>query len=152
MDFVKSYLPEMALWSGVLPGSLERYRENSGRKPQNLKTTQPFLSFSSANSKTEGYIEGAMRNLKQEDFLGCKHLRPDAFVLENYRQIQRRIIDYLDRLDTCKKPKMKRPYTKKKREADPPSLVNSAESSEDKDQNYHNVEETWGKNDPEDRG
>ena len=90
-----------------------------------------------------------MRNLKQEDFPGRKHLRPDAFVLENYRRIRRRIIDYSDRLDTSKKPKMKRPYTKKKREADPPSLVNSAESSEDKDQNYHNVEETWGKKDPE---
>ena len=87
MDSIKSYLPEMALWSGVLLGSLEQYKENSGRKPQNLITTQPFLSFSSANSKTEGYIEGAMRNLKQENFPGRKHLRPDAFVLENYRRI-----------------------------------------------------------------
>ena len=149
MHFIKSYLPEMALWSGVLLGSLERYKENSKQKQQSSITSQPFLSFSSANSKTEGYIEGAMRNLKQEDFPGRKHLRPDDFVLENYRRIRRRIIDFSDRLHTSKKPRMKRPYTKKKKEADPLSPVHSDESSEKKDQNYHNVEETWGKKEPE---
>ena len=74
MDFIKSYLPEMALWSGVLLGSLQRYRGESKAKPENAVTEMPFLSFSSANSKTEGYIEGVMRNIKQKDFHAQKHL------------------------------------------------------------------------------
>ena len=117
MEFMKSYLPEMALWSGVLLGSLERYKENAVPKTKNPVTKHPFLSFKSANSKTEGYVEGVMRYLKQEDFPGRKYLRADVFVSENYEWI-RRIIDYSDRLDSCKREKPKRSYKRKKKDAD----------------------------------
>ena len=114
MDFIKSYLPEMALWSGVLLGSLQRYRGESKAKTENAVTEMAFLSFSSANSQTEGYIEGVMRNIKQEDFHAQKHLRADAFV--NCERVGGRIIDYSDRLDTCRLQKKKRSYKKKKKE------------------------------------
>ena len=77
--FIKKYVVEMPLWSGVLLGRLERYRDNYNEKRQ-IRSLNQFLSFSSANAKTEGYIEGAMRNLKQKDFTGRKHLRADNFV------------------------------------------------------------------------
>ena len=53
-------------------------------------TTPLFLSFSSENSKSEGFTKSAMRNLKQEDFPGRKRLRADVFVHENYDRIRRR--------------------------------------------------------------
>jgi ubiquitin C-terminal hydrolase len=119
-------------------------------KTQNPVTKHPFLSFTSANSKTEGYVEGVMRNLKQEDFPGRKYLRADVFVSENYERIRRRIIDYSDRLDSCKREKPKRSYKRKKKDADNPIPVSSEEYSEDlQEHDYHNAEETWGKRDPE---
>ncbi|CAB4006119.1 Hypothetical predicted protein [Paramuricea clavata] len=87
-NFLKSYLHKMPLWSGVLLGSLDRYLDRD-----NLKD-YPYLSFKSVNAKTEGYIECAMKNLKQDDFPGISRLRPDAFVLENYQRIRRRGNDY----------------------------------------------------------
>ncbi|CAB4035484.1 kDa in NOF-FB transposable element, partial [Paramuricea clavata] len=150
MEFLKSYLPEMALWSGVLLGSLERYKENRVPKTQNPVTKHPFLSCTSANSKTEGYVEGVTRNLKQEDFPGPKYLRADVFVSENYERIRRIIIDYSDRLDSCKQAKPKRLYKRKKKDADDPLPVSTEEYSEDlQKHDYHNAEETWGKRDPE---
>ena len=65
----ESYLPEMPLWSGVLLGSLDRYICHSSSEYDNLDD-YPYLSFKSASARTEGYIEGIMRNLKQEDFPG----------------------------------------------------------------------------------
>ena len=114
MEFMKSYLPEMALWLGLL----EHYKENNVPKTQNRMTKHPFLSFTPANSKTEGYVEGVMRHLKQEDFPVRKYLRADVFVSENYERIRRRIIDYSDRLDSCKQAKPKRSYKRKKKDAD----------------------------------
>ena len=83
--FVKKWIPKMPLWSGVLLGRLERYQTGSSEdgKRKSLAVNQ-FLSFSSANAKSGGYIEGAMRNLKQEDFPCQKRLRADTFVHENY--------------------------------------------------------------------
>ena len=83
------------MWSGVLLGSLERYKENRVPKSQNPETKHHFLSFTSANSKTEGYVEGVMRNLKQEDFLGRKYLRADVFVSENYNYNQHKILRHI---------------------------------------------------------
>jgi hypothetical protein len=149
MDFIKSYIPEMALWSGVMLGSLQRYSGNSEANPKKLVTGHPYLSFSSANSKTEGYIEGVMRNLKQEDFHARKHLRPDAFVLENYDRIRRRIVDYSDRLDACRLPKQKRSYRQKKKENDNPNLVTNKDDISQLQEQYRNAEEKWGKKEPE---
>ena len=104
--FLKKYLAEMPLWSGVLLGRLERYQEDLGANERGkLDSFNQFLSFSSANAKSEWYIEGAMRNLKQEDFPGKKHLRADTFVSENYTRIRRRLRDYGDRLHGCIIPK-----------------------------------------------
>ena len=108
MEFMKSYLPEMALWLGLL----EHYKENNVPKTQNRMTKHPFLSFTPANSKTEGYVEGVMRHLKQEDFPVRKYLWADVFVSENYERIRRRIID------SCKQAKPKRSYKRKKKDAD----------------------------------
>ena len=72
----------MPLWSGVLLGRLDRYRKDPCTTKK--REVNNFLSFSSVNAKSEGYIEGAMRNLKQEDFSGRKRLRADTFVYENY--------------------------------------------------------------------
>ena len=95
----------MPLWLGVLLGRLDRYQEDSSRnKKETCDPVNKFLSFSSANAKSEGYIEGAMRNLKQEDFAGRKRLRSDAFVSENYSRIRRRVRDYADRLHSSIRP------------------------------------------------
>ncbi|CAB4032869.1 ubiquitin carboxyl-terminal hydrolase 26 29 37, partial [Paramuricea clavata] len=124
--------------------------QNPVPKTQNPVTKHPFLSCTSANSKTEGYVEGVMRNLKQEDFPGQKYLRADVFVSENYERIRRIIIDYSDRLDSCKWAKPKRLYKRKKKDADDPLPVSTEEYSEDlQKHDYHNAEETWGKRDPE---
>ena len=80
--FIKKYITEMPLWSGVLLGRLDRYRKDPCTTKK--REVNNFLSFSSVNAKSEGYIEGAMRNLKQEDFSGRKRLRADTFVYENY--------------------------------------------------------------------
>ena len=106
-----------------------------------------FLSFLSANSKTEGYIEGVMRNIKQDDFHAQKHLRVDAFVLENYEWI-RRIMGYFDRLDTCTYQKRKRSYRQKKNGNQNP-VSSKGDNKELQDQHYRNSEEKWGKRDPE---
>ncbi len=141
----------MPLWSGVLLGRLERYQEDLGANERGkLDSFNQFLSFSSANAKSEGYIEGAMRNLKEEDFPGKKHLRADTFVSENYTRIRRRLRDYGDRLHGCIILKVKRTYQKKTKKEDgcdsPSSTVESISSLEE---NYHDAHEKWGKKDPE---
>ncbi|CAB4008570.1 Hypothetical predicted protein [Paramuricea clavata] len=55
----------------------------------------------------EGYIECAIRNLKQDDFPGRSRLRPDAFVLENYQRMRRRGNDYGDRIASKRGQKRK---------------------------------------------
>ena len=105
--FLESYLPETPLWSGVLLGSLDRYICYSPSEYDNLDD-YPYLSFKSANARTEGYIEGMMRNLKQEDFLGRRRLRPDTFVFENYPRIIRRLTDFSDRFVSKKTKKRKK--------------------------------------------
>lgn len=147
--FIQKWIPEMPLWSGVLLGRLERYQTGSSEdgKRKALAANQ-FLSFSSANAKSEGYIEGAMRNLKQEDFPCRKHLRADTFVHENYSRIRRRLRDYADRLHGRAFLKKKRKY-KKKTEDNEKNLNSVTESNSSSEENYHNAEEKWGKKDPE---
>ena len=77
----------MPLWSGVLLASLDRYVDESLSEYDSLDN-YPYLSFKSENARTEGYIEGMMRNLKQEDFPGRRRLRADVFVLENCPRIR----------------------------------------------------------------
>ena len=96
----------MPLWSGVLLGSLDRYVDESLSEYDNLDN-YPYLSFKSENARTEGYIEGMMRNLKQEDFPGRRRLRADAFVLENYPRIRRRLNDFSDRIVSKKTKRQK---------------------------------------------
>ena len=88
LEFIEKHIAEMPLWSGVLLGNLERYQTNSSQN-ETQENTPLFLSFSSENSKSEGFIKSAMRNLKQEDFPGRKRLRADVFVHENYDRIRR---------------------------------------------------------------
>lgn len=111
---IESYLSEMPLWSGVLLGSLDRYIDESLSEYDNLDD-YPYLSFKSANARTEGYIEGMMRNLKQEDFPGRRRLRADAFVLENYPRIRRRLNDFSDRIVSKKTKKQKDRASKAKK-------------------------------------
>ena len=147
--FIFMYLPEMPLWSGVLLGRLERFRDDpNGNDKGKINLLNQFLSFSSANAKSEGYIEGAMRNLKQEDFPGIKRLRADTFVSKNYSQIRGRLRDFGDRLHSCINPKKKRTYEKKTMKGDDnlPSTVESVSSLEE---SYHAAEEKWGKKDQE---
>jgi hypothetical protein len=112
----------MPLWSGVLLGSLDRYQFTLDR--DDLKD-YPYLSFKSVNAKTEGYIECAMRNLKQDDFPGRSRLRHDAFVLENYQWIRRRGNDYGDRIASKRGQKRKKTNVKKQK-------VNSDKKEENK--------------------
>ncbi|XP_046864644.1 uncharacterized protein LOC124459168 [Xenia sp. Carnegie-2017] len=133
----------MALWSGVLLGDMTRYGENGGIQES---SSCRFLSFTSANAKTEGYIEGAMRNLKQEDFPGKRRLRADVFVLQNYERIRRRERNYGDGLHVYLKKQKKRRYEKRTK--------NIAESNNESDSDlpemtYHTSQERWGKKDPE---
>ncbi len=122
-----------------------RYKtEPSQNKARDEETV--FLSFSSANSKSEGYIEGTMRNLKQEDFPGRKRLTADVFVNENYERIRRRERNYADRLHVHVLPQMKRKY-KKNTKDDESDIFNSSDTSEEK--SFHEAEETWRKKDPE---
>ena len=111
-----SYITEMPLWSGVLLGSPERFKKTGNIKVQekNPKSDETFLSYKSANAKSEGYIEGVMRQLKQEDFPGKKRIRADAFALENYEQIRRRLNDFGDRIHTALNPKPNQQYRKRK--------------------------------------
>ena len=140
----------MPLWSGVLLGSLDHYKtvndaEDCGKDDSD---NYPFLSFTSANAKSEGYIEGAMRHLKQEDFPGKKRLRPDVFVSENYKRIRRRVNDFADRMHSSILPKRKRSYTKKdKKDTNCSKKHNVSKSAkqEKQDVSYHTAEETWGK-------
>ena len=99
---IESYLPEMPLWSGVLLGSLDRYIDESSSEYDTFDD-YPYLSFKLENARTEDYIEGMMRNLRQEDFPGRRRLRADAFVLENYSRIRRRLNDFSDRVVSKKK-------------------------------------------------
>ena len=103
--FIQSYLPEIALWSGVLLWSLDRYKKTT--EARELSNNHPYLSFTSANAKSEGYIEGVMRHLKQEDFPGKKCLRPDDFVFQNYKRIRRRVNDFADRMHSNLRMKQK---------------------------------------------
>ncbi len=149
--FIKKYLPEMPLRSGVLLGRLEHYRDDSnGNDKGKINLLNQFLSFSSANAKSEGYIEGAMRNLKQEDFPGKKCFRADTFVSENYSRIRRCLHGFGDRLHSCINPKKKRTYKKKTINGDSngnlPSTVEGVSSLE---KSYRAAEEKWGKKDPE---
>ena len=149
--FIKKYLQEMPLWSGVLLGRLERYRDDSnGNDKGKINLLNQFLSFSSANAKSEGYVEGAMRNLKQEDFPGKKRLRADTFVSENYSRIRRRLRDFGDRLHSRINPKKKRTYEKKTIKGDSDdNLPSTVESVSSREESYHAAEEKWGKKDPE---
>ena len=52
-------------------------------------------------------MEGMMRNLKQEDFPGRRRLRADAFVLENYPRMRRKLNDFSNRIDSKKNKKQK---------------------------------------------
>jgi hypothetical protein len=74
--FMQSYIGEMALWSGVLLGSPDRYKRIESPKVNEVESglDKIYLSFKSANAKSEGYIEGVMRQLKQEDFPGKKQI------------------------------------------------------------------------------
>ena len=141
--FVKKWIPEMPLWSGVLLGRLECYQTGSSEdeKRKSLAVNQ-FLSFSSANAKSEGYIEAAMRNLKQEDFPCRKRLRTDTFVHENYSRKRRRLRDYVDRLHGRMFLKKKRKYKKKTQKDSEKNSV--AESSSISEENYHNAQEKMG--------
>ena len=148
LTFIKKYLTEMPLWSGVLLGRLDRYREEPCTTKK--REVNNFLSFSSANTKSEGYIEGAMRNLKQEDFSRRKRLRADTFVYENYSRIRRRLCDYGDRLHSRLKPKRKRAYKEKEKKEDSDgNLSRQLKASVHKRKNYHDAQEKWGKKDPE---
>jgi hypothetical protein len=73
---MQSYIGEMALWSGVSLGSLDRYKRIESPKVNEVESglDKIYLSFKSANAKSEGYIEGVMRQLKQEDFPGKKQI------------------------------------------------------------------------------
>ena len=88
--------------AAVLLGRLECHQTglSEDEKRKALAAIQ-FLSFLSANAKSEGYIEGAMRNLKQEDFPYSKRLRAYTFFRKNYSQIRRRLRDNADRLHGC---------------------------------------------------
>ena len=102
----------MPLVSGILLGKLEKYQSKSSQNKIHDDETL-FLSFSPANSKSEGCMESTMRNLKQEDFAGRKCLRADVFVHENYDRIRRCKQNYADRLDIHLLPQKKRKYQKK---------------------------------------
>lgn len=145
LEFIRKHIAEMPLWSGVLLGNLERYQTNSSQN-ETQENTPLFLSFSSENSKSEGYIESAMRNLKQEDFPGRKRLRADVFVHENYDRIRRRERNYADRLHTYLLPQKKRKYQKKNSGIESDEVDSSATSEE---KSFHEAEEKWGKKDPE---
>ena len=76
--FIMKYLEEMPLWSGVLVGRLDHYKEDSSR---NKKETRDPVNKFLANAKSEGYIEGAMRRLwrnkktlQEENDLELMHL------------------------------------------------------------------------------
>ena len=148
--FMRSYITEMPLWSGVLLGSLERFKKTGNIKAQEKKnkSDETFLSYKSANAKSEGYIEGVMRQLKQEDFPGKKRMRADAFALENYEQTQRRLNDFGDRIHTTLNPKPKRQYRKRKLNVEVSSYSKDRRKKMEENDDYHTVEETWGKRDP----
>ena len=150
LSFIRSYICEMPLWSGVLLGSLDRYSKTGCSTSHEKKdqSKEAFLSYKSANAKSEGYIEGVMRQLKQEDFPGKKRMRADAFALENYERIRRRLTDFGDRIHTALNPRPKRLYRKQK-----PIKEDLNSSTEKKSKvtgcdDYNTVEETWGKRDP----
>ena len=128
---IESYLPEMPLWSGILLGSLDRYVDESLSEYDNLDN-YPYLSFKSENARTEGYIKGMMRNLKQEDFPGRRRLRADAFVLENYPRIRRRLNDFSDRI-VSKKTKKQKDQANKAKAAQSSSAENEEILHVDKD-------------------
>ncbi len=148
--FIRLHICEMPLWSGVLLGSLNRYNkmEISKSQEEKLVSDEAFLSYKSANAKSEGYIEGVMRQLKQEDFPGKKRMRADAFALENYERIRRRLNDFGDRIHTALKPKPKRQYRKRKPNVDNSISPREKKLKKDGNDDYHTVEETWGKKDP----
>ena len=149
-EFMRSHIHEMPLWSGVLLGSLDRYKkmESHDAHKENNNSDEAFLSYKSANAKSEGYIEGVMRQLKQEDFSGKKRIRADAFALENYNRIRRRLTDFGDRLHSTIKSKPKRKYTKRKLAADSSNSPKAKRLKKDRGEDYHTAEETWGKKDP----
>ncbi len=121
--FIQLHICEMPLWSGLLLGSLNQYNKMEILKSQEEKliSDEAFLSYKTANAKWKGYIEGVMRQLKQEDVLGKKQMRADA--LENYEHIRRQLNDFGDRIHTTLKPK----YRKRK-----PNVDNSSSPKEKK--------------------
>ena len=135
----------MPLVPGILLGKLEKYQSKSSQNKIHDDETL-FLSFSPANSKSEGYMESTMRNLKQEDFAGRKCLRADVFVHENYDRIRRCKQNYADHLDIHllpqKKKNIKRKYQKKTK-GDERDNINSSITLEEK--SFHEAEEKWGK-------
>mgnify|MGYP002803810279 CR=1 FL=1 len=148
--FMRSYITEMPLWSGVLLGSLERYKKSGNMKAQEKKinSDETFLSYKSANAKSEEYIEGIMRQLKQEDSPGKKRMRADAFALENYERTRRRLNDFGDRIHIALNPKPKRKYRKRKLNVGDSISQKEKRKKKDENDDYHMVEETWGKRDP----
>ena len=150
LAFIRSYVCEMPLWSGVLLGSLDLYSKTgcSTSPDEKDQSNEAFLSYRSANAKSEGYIEGVMRQLKQEDFPGKKRMRADAFALENYERIKRRLTDFGDRIHTALTPKAKRLYRKRKPVKESPNSLPEKKTKGKGNDDYNTVEETWGKRDP----
>ena len=146
--FIQSYLPEMPLWSGVLLGSLDRYKKTT--EAHELSNDHPYLSITSANAKSEDYIEGAMRHLKQEDFPGKKRLRPDDFVSQNYKRIRRRVNDFANRTHSNLRMKPKRSYKRKEGRNFKQNVSKEAKrkKQQPKAESYHTSQETWGKKEP----
>ena len=131
-------------------GSLERFKKTGNIKAQEKKpkSDETFLSYKLANAKSEGYIEGVMQQLKQEDFPGKKRMRADAFALENYERIRRRLNDFGDRIHTALNPKPKRQYRKRKLNVEVSSYSKDKRKKMEENDDYHTVEEKWGKRDP----
>ena len=89
-----------------------------------------------------------MRQLKQEDFPDKKRMRADAFALENYERIRRRLNDFEDRIHTALNPKPKRQYRKRKLNVEVSSYSKDKRKKMEENDDYHTVEEKWRKRDP----
>ena len=150
-SFIEDLLPEMPLWSSVLLGSLDRYSRTPGTSTDDKDSK--YMSYLSANNKSEGYVEGAMKQLKQEDFGGLKRLRVDEFVSENYKRIRRRLNHFADKMHINlykrRKPKRakdsKEETTKQADEIEEGVYDQISESSGLENPDYNEAEETWSK-------
>ena len=59
-SFIEELLPEMPLWSSVLLGSLDRYIKDPESIPSAPGHDKRYMSYLTANNKSEGHVEGAM--------------------------------------------------------------------------------------------